>query len=406
MLFNTVSGANLSDFSLISVYATATVNGGVRPTGIGNYLLGSTANNMHQSTHNKINKDNGNIAGSIGGSSGSIIIRSTHFDSGSPSVDDWVDGTSNISGGTHYTTNNTELHTGHLRNNGYTVYVYETILFNSKINNAERIIVDNYLAAKYNISLTFNDLYDEDDAGNGNYDYNVAGIGRVDASNTHTDSQSDVVRINNPSGLGNGEYYLFGHDNAAFKSSGETDYPSSEGLVNRVARVWRGSEIGTITNFDISFDLSSVGGANSATDLRILIDTDNDGLFNDETVVGGGIISGAIDLGSDVYQFTGVTGLNDGIRFTIGSISAATPLPIELLSFNAILNEEKVELTWGTGSETNCDYFTIERSSNCKGFTGFLDTDGAGNSSQLQVYFEVDYSNKRDYLLQTKTNGF
>lgn len=42
------------------------------------------------------------------------------------------------------------------------------------------------------------------------------------------------------------------------------------------------------------------------------------------------------------------------------------PLPVELLNFRANDTREGVSLTWSTASETNNDYFTIERSENGK----------------------------------------
>jgi hypothetical protein len=50
--------------------------------------------------------------------------------------------------------------------------------------------------------------------------------------------------------------------------------------------------------------------------------------------------------------------------FTIGSTSEFNPLPIELLSFTATIEQDDVALNWVTASEINNQFFTIERSSN------------------------------------------
>ena len=71
--------------------------------------------------------------------------------------------------------------------------------------------------------------------------------------------------------------------------------------------------------------------------------------------------------------------------------NSSGPLPIELLGFMANLNQDKVDLKWITGSEINNDYFTIERSCDAKKWEEIMITDGAGNSDQIQEYFEVDY---------------
>src|SRR5690606_10594300 len=79
--------------------------------------------------------------------------------------------------------------------------IAEVIVFTTELNAAQRIIIDNYLAAKYGFTLGANDIYTMDNPGNGNYDYEVAGIGRS-GSLEHTNSQgTGIVRVLNPSGL-------------------------------------------------------------------------------------------------------------------------------------------------------------------------------------------------------------
>ncbi len=66
-------------------------------------------------------------------------------------------------------------------------------------------------------------------------------------------------------------------------------------------------------------------------------------------------------------------------------------LPIELVSFEANINEDRVDLRWITASEINNDFFTIERSTDAKIWEEVITTNGAGNSNQLLEYFETDY---------------
>ena len=56
--------------------------------------------------------------------------------------------------------------------------VAEVIAYNAPVNGAQRLILNNSLAAKYGRPLGANDLYVQDDPANGNYDHDVAGIGR------------------------------------------------------------------------------------------------------------------------------------------------------------------------------------------------------------------------------------
>ena len=55
-----------------------------------------------------------------------------------------------------------------------------------------------------------------------------------------------------------------------------------------------------------------------------------------------------------------LTATAQGTQFILGS--TGLPLPIELLSFNANINNNNVDLKWITSTEINNDYFTIERS--------------------------------------------
>lgn len=78
--------------------------------------------------------------------------------------------------------------------------------------------------------------------------------------------------------------------------------------------------------------------------------------------------------------------------FTLASILfGANPLPIELLSFTAHSNSNNtVDLNWITTSETNNDYFTIERSENGIVFYSINVIDGAGNSTSTLNYSIID----------------
>ncbi len=77
-------------------------------------------------------------------------------------------------------------------------------------------------------------------------------------------------------------------------------------------------------------------------------------------------------------------GSSDGFSFTE---RVNTPLPIELVSFEAqVIDERRVKLKWSTASETNNDYFTIERSVDSKEFSPIAEVDGASNSSRRLDY--------------------
>ena len=82
-----------------------------------------------------------------------------------------------------------------------------------------------------------------------------------------------------------------------------------------------------------------------------------------------------------LYSFSDFTGNGNG-----------SPLPINLLSFDVQPVMENVAITWSTASETNNDYFTIERSQDGTSFSEFTKVDGAGNSNTILNYKVTDFT--------------
>jgi hypothetical protein len=270
-------------------------------------------------------------------------------------------------------------------NGGLKGNLTEVAIYNTPLNNAQRTIVENYLAAKYALTIS-NDKF-AFDATHGN---DVAGIGMEDATNFHADAKGpSIVRINNPSSLNNLDYLLWGHDGGPFSTTETTDVPGAQGILARLRRVWRADERGEVGTIDITFDLTGLGPV-VASDLRLLI-SKTDNLFADETVAGGTILSGATSLGGNVYGFSGVNIDNDW-RFTLGTINTAqTPLPVELLAFSAEPSGSDVVVKWTTATETNSDYFNVERSgSGDLSFETISRVNAAGSSFNTIHYQVVD----------------
>jgi acylphosphatase len=86
-------------------------------------------------------------------------------------------------------------------------------------------------------------------------------------------------------------------------------------------------------------------------------------------------------------------GSGDGFAFKkVGGPGTEVPLPIELLSFEAKLDNQSVIVTWKTASEINNDYFSVERSSNGIDFEIIKTVRGAGNSTVVNAYSYTDHS--------------
>ncbi len=111
---------------------------------------------------------------------------------------------------------------------------------------------------------------------------------------------------------------------------------------------------------------------------------------------------------SAAANFVQLTQVDAFSRWTL-SDWLTEPLPIQLLSFTAVPVGEQVNLTWVTASETNNDYFNVERSSDAVHFNSILSQDGAGNSTSIHTYQDVDASplmgTSYYRLLQTDFNG-
>jgi hypothetical protein len=76
------------------------------------------------------------------------------------------------------------------------------------------------------------------------------------------------------------------------------------------------------------------------------------------------------------------------------------PLPVELINFNAVCNEDKVNLNWTTASEVNNDFFTIEKSLNTQDWDFVLNVSGAGNSNKV-----INYSATDDFPYSSSINN-
>lgn len=97
-------------------------------------------------------------------------------------------------------------------------------------------------------------------------------------------------------------------------------------------------------------------------------------------------------------------------QITLSSNNQLNILPIELLSFSAKnIDDREVLLEWSTASETNNDFFTLERTLDGENFEIIGTVNGAGNSTSTLNYSFVDdnpYSGISYYRLkQTDFDG-
>lgn len=295
-------------------------------------------------------------------------------------------------------------------------YIAEVLVYRTALNKASRIIVDNYLSAKYNVALTSNDFYAGDNAGI-DFDREVAGVGSdttqpgsiVGSNTAFASSIAAGLGITVNSGLDVGDYILAGHASLA-NAQILTDVNGMSGTANaRWQRIWYVDVTNTSTaiNTNIEFDMSD-GGVGAITLGTV---SDYVLLYRATNTAGTAWteLTTASTIAGDKVKFNGYNLTLDGY-YTIGTKNyPVSPLPIELLNFNAIMNNGKVDLTWETATETNNDHFTIERSKDGITFETVSVIQGAGSSTFIRNYADQDqnpYSGISYYRLkQTDFNG-
>lgn len=264
--------------------------------------------------------------------------------------------------------------------------IYEILAFNNAINTAQKILIDNYLSAKYGSISIANNLYDEDETANGDFDYDVAGIGRVDANNLHDDARgTGIIRINTPSNLDDGEFLIWGNNGQALAFTNTTDLPTA--VLNKTERVWRVSEVNTSLNavdvgtVDLLFDLSDLN-ISPLQNVVLILDTNNDGNFADETFITANAHTQTDYEGQADVLFSGLN-LQDGTRFCLGYLAPDGPGGIYNNLALWLAADGQVSLD---GAQVN---MWTDKSENAKVATGGLGPTFATSNDKLLNYNPV-----------------
>ena len=257
-------------------------------------------------------------------------IHTTIWDNSTPNLSTYLNSSlasQNTSANGTLTTHNTTL-MGRNTNNGNGFFngnVAEVIVYNSTINSTQRIILENYLAAKFGLTIS-NDKFSFE----ATYGNEVAGIGQETPSDNHTDAQgSAIVRINGASDLGTGEYLMWGHDGAGLTGTSSELPGSFGGLGSKLTREWRadetGGDVGTVS---IIFDTDSISPelGPSASQYRLLTDADGD--FSNATVImpstwGTTITFNNVDLSTESFFTLANTGIQETCVSILGNVSAS-----------------------------------------------------------------------------------
>lgn len=229
----------------------------------------------------------------------------------------------------------------------------EFVLYSEALNSAQRLLVFNYLQAKFNdstidnISLGVFDRYDGDTTANGDFDIDVAGIGQ-EADGSHTEAHSAGMIVQNVAGAtgflqDDGDYLMFGHRTlTADNTTG--DIPTTGVWLGapapqRWTRHWEitvTDVVGTANGVvNIIFDFSEGGmdptepPAGPASNYRLIGRSGPSGQFAD--------VMGATSVSTDQVIFSGVDVSLLGSNFTLGTLNAdVSPTVVEMKNAAAL----------------------------------------------------------------------
>ncbi len=274
-----------------------------------------------------------------------------------------------------------------------------------QLNEARRVIIENYLSAKWDIELTGTDtpqIWDLNDSEQGNFSNQVAAVGRAGTSGgSHNNSEGPnaILQVKvNDGDLAADSYIAWGHNNESLINSWPVSDPDQgnvlpAGIQERSGQVWKFFETGTVPDMDVLINFSASANADTLvtylpnTYLKLLVHSNTDPQdFSNATVYDADNI-----LSGGVAQFLDIP-VTNGMYIALGNTSdyLNVPLPIELFSFDARLNEPVVNIDWSTATETNNDYFVVERAGDDLVWKSIMQVQGAGNSSSMISYHEVD----------------
>jgi hypothetical protein len=86
--------------------------------------------------------------------------------------------------------------------------------------------------------------------------------------------------------------------------------------------------------------------------------------------------------------------------------SLSAPLPVELKNFSANCINDIIELNWSTISESNNDFFTLEKSYDGINYTEIAQIDGNGTSTQINSYSYQDEKSQSEVYYRLKQTDF
>jgi len=283
--------------------------------------------------------------------------------------------------------------------------VVEVVAYKSALNTAERRLVANYLAEKYDLALDGNDYYR---FGSG-HPSEIVGIGQAAAdgasdAGAHTEATSSVltIRENGSNSLSDGEFVMMGHDGTGASSFTTSERLNGSSNAQKIEREWRAEVTGTGTKtVDVEVDYSSLSLPAGYNDRALFVDDDGD-------FTSGATYHDLDNKSGDIYEASGVD-ISDGDYVAVAAIKrvvdfattgankredAGTDLTVDVsLNFPTDAGDSDVTVNFNdTGDLDGSTYIEDGGATNSSGTNGNGDyeaDDGSGNDTDGA--FDGDY---------------
>ena len=217
----------------------------------------------------------------------------------------------------------------------------ELLIYNNVLDNNKITILNNYLAAKYGVTPTGNDIYAYDTNAEGDFDFNLLGVRENGASRIdNTTFSTGIIKFSNPSALNLSDALVAASDvQDQTNLDGSTADCSSIGADGlRLEATWRVDVQGSPGNIDIELDYNKIQiDVNDASELDLLIS-------NDPTFPSGSTTRISPTSFCSTAQYLGVS-FTDGEYFTFERTGIA-PVTWDGASWangSGVLNEPTVD---------------------------------------------------------------
>lgn len=222
----------------------------------------------------------------------------------------------------------------------------ELILYNKILNNAERIILENYLGAKYFANLSVNDYYDYQDT----YFNDVIGVGRKSGgTDIHTLSQGRndfEIEVQNAN-LADEDFFITGHNKADNTTWSALNAPYNGNQVQRIQRLWRADHTNDVGNITFTIDTTTLPAKPAGYTKYVLIIDETNGVTPNINNPATRVLEMTYAGSGSFYEVT--TSIADGAYITLGIVD---PL-IEFIQPSDFAFETDVDFTTNTTLQLN-----------------------------------------------------